>query len=205
MAGQDTDRGADQRQARDRRSCYRVSDRALVELVVLVPDQVPARRRALAEPRLDAFAAGSEFHQMREQVAVLRRHAARESEAFAKLFDGLDRRLDRLTAVLMSHELVPETTEPLDVDVAAEGLGLLWPQPLPDGTMLELRLVFPSTCLGVHSLGRVVHCRGDAGGGYRLGIVLEFTNASDREMLAQHVVQRELALLRERQLADHPD
>lgn len=188
--------------AGERRSHYRVSDRAIMELARLMPDQWEERRAALTAPRVDAFALGSECQALRDQTAVLRRHAARESEAFAKLFDSLERRFDRMVSVLMLHELVPESGEPLTVDISAEGLGFAWPEPLPEGQGLELRLVFPSTALGMHTLAWVAHCSDEPDGGCRVGVRFEFCRDSDRELLVHHVLQREAALLRERQALD---
>ncbi len=183
----------------ERRCHYRVSDRAIMELTRLLPEQWEDRQAALAAPRVDAFALGSDCQALREQTAVLRRHAARESEAFARLFDSLERRFDRMVSVLMLHELVPESGEPLTVDISAEGCGFAWPEPLPEGQGLELRLVFPSTALGLHTLAWVAHCAQEPGGGCRVGVRFEFCRDSDRELLVHHVLQREAALLRERQ------
>ena len=182
----------------ERRAHYRVSDQVIIELTRLTPDEWEARRAALAAPRVDAFALGSECQALRDQTAVLRRHAARESEAFARLFDSLERRFDRLVAVLMLHELVPESGEPLAVDIAAEGCGFTWPEPMADGEGLELRMVFPSTFLGLHTLARVAHCTPLDSGGHRVGVSFEFSRDADRELLAHHVIQREALLLRQR-------
>ena len=198
MAEHDLDHGPGDRGGAERRSHYRVSDRVLMELTRLLPDQWDARQAALAAPRVDAFALGSECQALRDQTAVLRRHAARESEAFARLFDSLERRFDRLVAVLMLHELVPETGEPLTVDIGAEGCGFLWPEPLAEGEGLELRMVFPSTSLGLHTLARVAHCTTAEDGGHRVGVSFCFSRDADRELLAHHVIQREALLLRER-------
>ena len=186
----------------ERRSHYRVRDRAIMELTRLMPEQWQERQAALAAPRVDAFALGSECQALRDQTAVLRRHAARESEAFARLFDSLERRFDRLVSVLMLHELVPESGEPLSLDISAEGCGFAWPEPLPAGQGLELRLVFPSTALGLHTLGWVAHCADESEGSYRVGVRFEFCRDADRELLVHHVLQREAALLRERQQQD---
>lgn len=187
----------------ERRSHYRVSDRGIMELTRLTPDQWEDRQTALAAPRVDAFALGSECQALRDQTAVLRRHAARESEAFAKLFDSLERRFDRMVAVLMLHELVPESGEPVSLDISAEGCGFAWPEPLPEGQGLELRLVFPSTGLGLHTLARVARCAHQPqAGDFRVGVRFEFCRDSDQELLVHHVLQREAALLRERQALD---
>lgn len=180
----------------DRRKRYRVSDRALLDLVTVSPDAVAEARERLAAAWPDAFTLTAWFHELRQEQVVLRRHAERESQTFARLVEGLERRLDRLAEVLMMHEF-DERPALLEVDVSADGIGLIWPGPLAEGQAVRLRLLFPSTGLGLQTLAHVAW-REVAGGGTRVGLTLEFLHERQEELMVHHVLQREAMLLRER-------
>lgn len=180
----------------DRRKRYRVSDWALLDLVTVSPDAVAEARERLAAAWPDAFMLTAWFHELRQEQVVLRRHAERESQTFARLVDGMERRLDRLAEVLMMHEF-EERPALLEVDVSADGIGLIWPGPLAEGQAVRLRLLFPSTGLGLQTLAHVAW-REVAGGGTRVGLTLEFLHERQEELMVHHVMQREAMLLRER-------
>ncbi|PWG63946.1 PilZ domain-containing protein [Spiribacter halobius] len=181
---------------RDRRQRYRVSDWALVDLAPVSGDELEAIRERLRLAWPDAFSLSAQFHEMRQEQVVLRRHAERESATFARLMEGLERRLDRLAEILMVHEF-GECPPPLEVDVSAEGMGLHWPRPLAEGQALRLRMLFPSTGAGLHTLAHVAW-REVAGGGTRVGLTFEFLHERQEELMVHHVMQREAMLLRER-------
>jgi len=186
----------------ERRERYRVSDWALLDLVPVAPDALAQTRQRLSAAWPDAFTLTAWFHELRQEQVVLRRHAERESQTFARLVEGVERRLDRLAEVLMMHEF-DERPALLEVDVSAEGIGLVWPGALAEGQAVRLRLLFPSTGLGLQTLGHVAW-REVAGGGTRVGLTLEFLHERQEELMVHHVLQREAMLLRERGGARSP-
>lgn len=196
MASHDESGGAERRQR------YRVSDWALLDLTPVAPEAVDEVREQLGADWPDAFGLTARFHEMRQEQVVLRRHAERESETFARLVEGLERRLDRLAEVLMMHEF-PERPALLEVDVSADGMGLVWPRPLAEGQVLRLRLLFPSTGVGLQALAHVAW-REVAAGGTRVGLAFEYLHERQSELMVHHVMQREAMLLRERSEGRRP-
>ena len=54
-------------------------------------------------------------------------------------------------------------------------------------------------------VGRVVDCRSDDDGGFSIAIEFEDIHDEDREVLVQHVVRKQSALLREQRMEDSED
>ena len=191
MSDADGRRGDD-----ERREHFRVKDEALVTYRAV--DAAEGERiradAGLAWP--NAFSLCSRLHEMRQDTTVLRRHAERESSTFGRLVDQLDRKLDLVTEVLLAQEVTARGAQVLPVDVSAEGIGFTVSRSLPAEQLVETRLVFRSTGLGLRTLGRVVYCQSDLHGGFCLGLTFEFLRDYDRELMVYHVLQRQSMLLR---------
>lgn len=139
------------------------------------------------------------MNELRQQTAILRRQAEQESAVIARLIEHLDRKLDRVIGVLMVHELGSRCPEPVAVDIGANGMGFASTEVFEVGQALDIRLIMPTTGLGLHTLAHVVRCgESGKGGGFNVGVQFQFLRSYDREILVQHLLQRQSMLLQQR-------
>ncbi len=183
----------------DRRENFRITDEVLLDYRCLPRQEVALRRQAYAQDASSAFALVTEMNELRQQTAILRRQAEQESAVIARLIEHLDRKLDRVIGVLMVHELGSRCPQPVAVDIGADGMGFSTSEVFEVGQVLDLRLMMPATGLGLHTFAEVVRC-GESGkrGGFRVGAQFQFLRDYDREVLVQHLLQRQSMLLRKR-------
>lgn len=187
------------RQAGERRENFRVNDKVLLAYQGLSREEVELRRRQYAQDMSSAFTLAQEMDELREQTANLRRQAEQEAAVIAQLIETLDRKLDRVIEVLMMHELGSRSPEPVTVDIGADGMGFGTTQAFEVGQALDIRLMMPSTGLGLHTFAQVVRCgESTKHDGFNVGVRFQFLRSSDRELLGQHLLQRQSMLLEER-------
>lgn len=184
---------------RERRENFRVNDEILLDYRRLSQREVELRRQQYAQDAPSAFALVPEMNELRQQTAILRRQAAQESDVIARLIEHLDHKLDRVIGVLMVHELGSRCPAPVAVDIGAEGMGFGTAEVFEVGQSLDMRLMMPTTGLGLHTFAQVVRC-GESGkrDGFNVGVQFQFLRSYDREVLVQHLLQRQSMLLRQR-------
>lgn len=183
----------------ERRENFRVDDKVLIDYERVSRQEMEFRRRKYAQDASSAFALVSEMNELHQQTAVLRRQAERESAVFARLVEHLDRKLDRVIGVLMKHEFGDRSPELLAVDIGADGMGFGATEVFEVGQALDIRIMMPTTGLGLHTFAQVVRCgESRTGSGFTVGIRFQFLREYDREVLLQHLLQRQSMVLRER-------
>lgn len=168
-----------------------ISKEALDERVAQLQTYPPGFLRLASH-----FAADS-----RQMGPVLGRIRAQQPE-LACYLGMVNKKLDLLARSLSitDHELADEPTR--RVNLSAGGISFYAEKYLCPETLLELRLfAFPSL-LYLVTFGTVRRCaqikRPDEGFPYLIAIEFDFITEEDREMLVQHIVQRELSQLRAR-------
>ncbi|MCO6440354.1 MAG: PilZ domain-containing protein [Nitrococcus mobilis] len=183
----------------DRRENFRITDEVLLDYRRLPRQEVALRRQAHARDASSAFALVHEMNELRQQTAILRRQAEQESAVIARLIEHLDRKLDRVIGVLMMHELGSRCPQPIAVDIGADGMGFSTTEVFEVGQTLDIRLMMLAAGLGLHTFAQVVRC-GESGkqSGFRVGVQFQFLRDYDREVLVQHLLQRQSMLLRQR-------
>lgn len=180
----------------ERRENFRVNDKVLLDYRRLSREEVALCRQQYAP---SAFALVPEMNELRQQTAILRRQAEQESAVIARLLEQIDRKLDRVLGVLMMHELGNRCPQPVGVDIGADGMGFTATEVFEVGQALDMRLMMLTTGLGLHTFAQVVRC-GESGkqSGFNVGVQFQFLRSYDREVLVQHLLQRQAMLLRQR-------
>lgn len=188
----------DKRQAHERREYFRVEDEVLLDFQLVSPQAVAALKGRLAAPVSDVFGLSSHFSELRQQGRVLFRHLEKESPAAARYAELLEHKLDKLLEVLVVAEMGGGAL-PRPVDLGADGMGFSDDMPLAVGSVLDLRLGLLSSGQAIRTLAEVLRCTPCVGAGrYRIGVQFDFLRPADQELLVQHVVRRQAALLRAR-------
>lgn len=193
----------------ERRSYFRVTDSIALRYRVIeasqLPDSVEEFNRSLSR----TFSLASDFAATRQQNRNLLQEVKNKLPEAALYMEQLENKLDMLVQVLMAtgEELPGQPTH--HVDISATGIGFETAHPLPEGTLLELRLLFFPSYFGILSYGRVVNCRPaedstQAKPIYRIGIEFSLLRDSDRETLIQHIVQKQVEHIRHHSMAEDP-
>lgn len=189
----------------ERRETFRVADEVLLSFEMMDAGQAEQRWLKLRRETLPhAFSLSSRLLELRQQSTVLRRHAQQESATFARLFDQLDQKIDLLGEVLMLQAFGERKASVHEVDLGAEGMGLMLPKSLSPGTWLDMRLVFRSTGVGLRTFAEVLRCDA-AGTGYQVGLKFRFVHDFDSELMVYQVLTRQSKILRDRNNLETPD
>lgn len=195
----ETDNG----QESERRDHFRIPESAMLTYECLDRVDAEGRLERLRRDNLpSAFALSSRMLELRQQSTVLRRHAQQESATFAKLVDQIDSKLDLFAEVLMLQSFGPHAPELVEIDLSADGLGLVRDRALRPGTWLDMRLLFRSTGTGLRTFGEVMHSDRNAEGRYLVGLNFRFIREFDSELMVHQVLTRQAILLRQRAEAE---
>lgn len=194
------------RNSRERRENFRVTDSALLSIWPLSAAEAEAWRRRTTRPVPDAFDLASWFGEVRQKTTLLHRQAQQESPRLADYVDTLNQKLDRLMEVMLIRDMQLEQQAPQDVDIGADGIGFRSTERFPAGQLLELHLLLMSTGTGLRLLGEVVRCdpAPEGASGFDVGVSLEYQREADRELLLHHLLHRQSELIRERNQSDVP-
>lgn len=174
------------RSGEERRRFFRIDDR--LPLAVHRPSGPDASRaggRGLA-------AAGLLAELDRRIVAIVA--AARvQAPAVAELAELLNRKLDFVIDALELREdaLRRVSFREQEVSISACGIGLDCPEPFEVGEALVVELLLPPEAAHLRVPARVVRCRDEARGAYRLQLDFAGLEPGDQELLIQFIVRRQ--------------
>jgi hypothetical protein len=179
----------------ERRESFRIEDIVLLDYTV-VP--APSAEGLPLAPPPDTFSLLSSFNETHQQARVLARQVEHESKSMLRYFELIERKLDILAEALLMREM-NAAGAPQRVDIGADGMAFTSEQPLHSGCFLELKIALLSSRLGLRTRGQVVRVEPAAqGAGHAVGVRFHHPRESDRELLVQHVLRRQAALLRAR-------
>ncbi len=183
----------------DEREQFRVTDEVLLDYEAMEAHELEHRRERAAGQWPSAFMLSSRLHEIREETIVLRRHATQESKVYSRLIDAMDRKIELLAEVLMVQAFGDRHPFVSEISVGAGGMDFLAPTPEPVDGLLDIRMVFRSTGIGIRVFGAVRHCEPADNRRHRVGVEFIYAREHDRELLVYQVLQRQSQQLRERQ------
>jgi c-di-GMP-binding flagellar brake protein YcgR len=111
-------------------------------------------------------------------------------------------KLDMLARAFSIAESEMANWPPQKVCLSAGGISFEAQAPLPIGTQLKVTMVVFPSLVHVIALASVVRCRPSSSQEAKHRVAVEFTDIADqdRELLIQHIVQRESHRLRARRI-----
>jgi hypothetical protein len=186
----------------ERRRYFRIEDRALIKYRVVAEAALEDERRfifldEIKSANLHAALMGLEL-KLQDQLDVLRSRDKAVAEAL-ELINRKTTLLERVVALESSGDSAIDYREhePTRVSLSGGGIGLEAPAPLDVDTCLAIDLVLLPSNHSMRVLGRVVDCRGTAADGYAIAVEFEDIREQDRDVLIQHIVRKQSAVLRD--------
>lgn len=186
----------------ERRRFVRIEDQVALKYSVIPKGSLEERVTQLRKAPPSFLRVASHFAaNSRQMTPMLGRIRAQQPE-LACYLAMVNKKLDLLARSLSitDHELADEPAR--KVNLSAGGISFCTERELPPKTILELKLfAFPSL-LYLVTFGTVRRCaridESEQGFCFLVAIEFNFITEEDREMLVQHIVQRELSQLRAR-------
>lgn len=184
-------------QRSERRRFFRIEDEIVLVYRSIAPEDMPDPAQ-FSNQALDQFSLTSTLEYLTQESHAHLRRIERDYPDVAEYLKTLERKIDVLAQALMisNNRLVDQPTR--KVNLSAAGIAFDAEQPIPQGSLLELKMVLPPSLVGIITFGKVVHCSPLANeASWRVGVDFLSMREQDREFLIRHVVKRQLTLLRE--------
>jgi hypothetical protein len=139
-----------------------------------------------------------------EKLYVLRTESGRLAECMSILNEKLNAVIEQLPDLRQSKASLARS-EPMTCDIGADGMAFPAEKNLEEGTKLAMRFLLESDNRYIETFARIVRIidpPGDADASRPFGIAVEFEGmkAAQKEMLIQHLFNRESETLRMRRL-----
>lgn len=189
--------------AAERRRYFRIKDQVALKYRIIPAQQLSDAVQGRCESTLNLINLASTFaSNSRQMVPVLRRVRELQPE-LGRYLAMVNEKLDLLARALSmaENELVGE--QPQKVCLSAGGISFDVERRLAPGASLEIKLLMFPSLLYVLTFGTVTRCQPTSDQQpfrYRVAVEFSYITEEDRELLIQHIVQRESSRLRERRI-----
>lgn len=183
----------------ERREYFRIEDEVLLLFEPLPGMGIKQAQGFIGEAAFDSFQLSSDFNQLKQSTRVLKNQLEKENRSLMRFLGNLDHKIDKLAVLMLVKEMQELGAERLTVDIGADGMGFDYTgNPVAIGETLDIRLGLLSTSQGLRTVGEVVRCNKLDDGRYNMGVRFEHANEAAKELLVQHVLQRQAQLLRKK-------
>ena len=179
--------------ANERRSFFRVDDRVLLRY------QPVNENCALANMIPAAFKEDPGYSLMQELQAIDRNNAKflsaigednRNLEAYLK---GQNKKLELIAAKLIEHEGIAPDRQKLEVSISEGGLSIKSGTEFAINSYLALQITLLPKRHTVVTFAKIVNCSEAKAGSYKYGLSFIHLKDYDRQVIAKHVMQLQLA------------
>ena len=189
----------------ERRRYYRIEDVALIKYRVVAEDALADERERILSHELMAANLQVVLSNLESRLQEIMGALRAESRIVAEAVEVLNRKLTvlgRVVSLESPHAGASEHREhePTRVSISGGGIGLNAGVPLALNANLVIDLVLLPGNHAMRMIGRVAECRKAPSGGFFVGIEFDSLREEDRDVLVQHIVRRQSALLREERL-----
>ncbi len=178
-----------------------------------IVDEVGVSYRVLSEAERDAQQDQSEgtshyvdklsvMHKYNEEMNVVLERLQTSNPDAATAIDCLNKKLDAFLMMLELDNLITQRAchRVEEASISASGIAFPVGEQVAQASILVLDLLLRPSSNHVNAMGRVISCDAlsdaDSELGYYLRVEFMDMNEKDREILIQHIVQRQGALLR---------
>jgi cation diffusion facilitator CzcD-associated flavoprotein CzcO len=182
--------------AADRRRYFRIHDEVSLKHRILTPDEAQALREHIASPPSARDFLLSQFAASNREMEYLLRKLGDHNTEVVHYLRYLNNKIDDLarTFCLDGNNLTSQAKTA--VDLSACGIAFMTDTALAQGSPLKLELLLHPSQIYIVTLGTVVRSDLNSGGNNRVAVEFETIRDLDRELLIQHVVNRQSELLR---------
>jgi len=187
-------------QPENRRKYYRINDEIALLLRLLDED---AEHASAAFPEDAALFSQLEALQALElQTRPLLRQLAEGDAALANCLRLLDRRSVLLTQTLL-QQVYTDFGNRQQVSLCEAGLSMIYPQELPAGHRLALKVLLLPQFHALLLCARIIYCQ-PGEGGYKVGLEFENLSEAQRQVLARHILHQQAEQRRQEREAKRP-
>jgi len=186
-----------QRPEPERREYFRVEDRLILRYCTVAPDSVGLQPAENHFDNSDVFGLMRELRDIDHENNNLLRTLAEHQRELGQYLKGLNRKIDLIAGALAAGDEVRHAQTPRAASISEIGIAFVADAPLALGTTLALELMLLPQHTGLALYGEVVANRDEEPA--RTVISFLALRDSDRQVLARHVLQVQIAARRQQQ------
>ncbi len=188
--------------AAERRRYFRLTDQVALKYQVLSEPEYADAVRGVTESRPGLMSLANTFAASTRQMAPVARGIRELHPDLCRYLGMVNEKLDMLARAMSLAESDMARWPTQSVCLSAGGIAFDAEAPLPPGARLKLTFVLCPSLVHIVALAVVVRDRPGGNERSRQRVAAEFTDITeaDRELLIQHIVQRESSRLRARRV-----
>ncbi|MCW8907860.1 MAG: PilZ domain-containing protein [Sedimenticola sp.] len=185
----------------ERREYFRIDDSLRLSYRDIDPDTLERRIDVLEKGQEGDFTVVSGLAAVTQEMAGTLHKIESAQREIAAYLKSIDRKIEILGRAFLarSSELFEQPVQ--SVNLSATGISFEVVSPLEVGTLLELRILLTPSYSGILCYAEVIACEadgeGERGGRYNLRTRFLYLKDADRDLLIQHVIQRQGEAIRE--------
>jgi len=185
----------------ERREYFRIDDSLRLSYREIDPDTLKRRIEALERGQEGDFTVLSGLAAVTQEMAGTLHRIESAQRDIAAYLKSIDRKIELLGRAFLARnsELFEQPVQ--SVNLSATGISFEVEASLPAGTPLELRILLTPSYSGILCYAEVIACEadgeGEREGRYHLRTRFLHLREPDRDLLIQHVIQRQGEAIRE--------
>lgn len=190
--------------ADERRRFFRIQDSVHLSLRTVPRETLEQRVQELEQRVGDSFTLVSSLHAITQQQAPHLRRIEQDYPEIAAYLRSLDKKLELLSQALLVEEVEMLDKPAIPINLSAGGMAVHSREPIPEDSLLEIKLLLEPSYTGILTYGRVVSCGQPAPTEfnpdypYLLRIDFSFIREADQDALIRHVLLKQAEWLRRR-------
>lgn len=188
----------------ERRRFFRIDDSVHLGLKAVPQAELDQRIQDLEHRVGDSFTLVNSLNAITQQQSPHLRRIEQDYPDIAAYLRSLDKKLELLSQALLVEEVEMMDKPAIPVNLSAGGMAVHSRDPIPEGTLVEIKLLLVPSYTGILTYGRVVNCGNaspaerDPDYPYVLRIDFSFIRDADQDALIRHVLLKQAEWLRRR-------
>lgn len=186
----------------ERRRFFRIQDEVRLAVRVVTEGDLMGEAAWAGTDPPGRQALANTFSATTQQTEYLLRRIKEDQPDIARYLGALNEKLDLLARLLSLEESGLADMPARLVSLSAVGVSFPWEREIAPPASVEITMLLAPSLQCVRALGKVLRCenapRAQGVSPYRISVEFAHIGRDERELLIQHIVQRESALLREK-------
>ncbi len=189
-------------EASERRRYFRIKD-DIVLFYKQYDEQSLPEAQTFQDSVLDSFSLTAALNHLEEdaraQLKILEKHEP-DVASYLKI---MDQKITLIAQSVLINDAGLSSQQTREVNLSASGLAFSSESAHPTGTILELKIILPSTLIAIATYGKVIRCQENqnpSNSEFRYNIAIDLFNIdeNDRELLIRYIVKKQMLQLRNR-------
>jgi len=182
----------------DRRQFFRINQQVAMELSLVTEDSL----RHTGPAHFDvspSFSLICELQDCEAESQLLLHKIAEKDRHIAEYLRLMSKKVNTLAKAVFTSDVDPQKLITHDVNLSEGGMLFYYPDALPSNAPVHIKLIFPSSSVGVQMQGTVLRCDPIETGDYEVAIEFVRLAESTRTLLARQIIESQ-ALSRRQQI-----